>query len=445
MNSSIELPRSRLESLYKDFRKLKDLNYDGYRANINTWKRYLVEKNWNVLGKLSIQCGNELLNSISIDVYGQPICIDIVIDELVDDGVLVTSDAFFNSTSFDADKGSNSIGRLSNLFSLLGFKENGFISRKSQNTSSYLKEVKLLIKSNIEDIATSIQTNIKKNIILNAAGITDLIFDVETFKQTSGLSDLIDDKYDQDVMMFYLEHYTKIIKNSDRAVKIIDESAKHIIRDFDTEITDNDVRIIDVKSGISNMQRQIGKLEEDVKEIETKINSDGYKRLQRGTQKELLKSRIIAHRYLERLYGQKANLDDIKKELDISFTNKVMFDTLKQSNIVMKSVNSYIGSIDKVNELLDSIEEEGQRANELNEVLSESNRLDDRLLEEEVDKELAELELQLNKETEMDKNEEDILEQLKNISIDDTKIKAPIETPKNTPQETGTKELEPNL
>ena len=63
------LPESRLRSLYSDFRDLKQLNPDGYDANIIQWKDYLIKEVWN---DTIIVNGQNLLEYLSISPYGPP-------------------------------------------------------------------------------------------------------------------------------------------------------------------------------------------------------------------------------------------------------------------------------------------------------------------------------------------------------------------------------------
>jgi len=447
MSNKIKLPTSRLASLYRDFRDLKDLNPDGYQANINTWKDYFTNNLLNDTSTLSVHCGKNLLHKLNDSIYGEPKSIDIVIDELVSENILIPSESYFDTNKIDFDSSSNKIGILSRLFGLLGLRnEMKFTSRVTRDDDTYLKTDILIVINNVKKSGRTIADNISKNIVDNSSELTDLVMNTDTFFKSSKVCDLWKNKIDQNIVLFYLEYYLHLIITDKNIVKVISDINKKELEISNNKITDIDIGIVEIKNTLNNLNKQISKLVNEINEIETKLQSGKYKSLSRTTQKGILKNKIISQRYLEKLSGNKNNLTEIMRQLNMSLVNKTMFDTLKQSHDVITSISDYIGSIDKVTELLEDIDVENEKATELNEILSKTNDLDNSLFEEEVNNELAELEKQMKTEKQKESTSEvrentsaeetEVMELLRAVTLEDKIIKP------NNQHESNTKIME---
>ena len=80
-------PRSRLPSLYSDFRHLKTVNPDGYDANLSAWRAALAHavRQGLISGPtgrhdlLNLYSGPELLRALETKEYGQPVALGTVI------------------------------------------------------------------------------------------------------------------------------------------------------------------------------------------------------------------------------------------------------------------------------------------------------------------------------------------------------------------------------
>ncbi|SMN20179.1 similar to Saccharomyces cerevisiae YJL049W Putative protein of unknown function [Maudiozyma saulgeensis] len=443
MKDRTDLPTSRLGSLYRDFRDLKDLNPDGYQANINTWEDYFLTNLLNDTNTLSVNCGKNLLHKLNNGIYGEPKSIDVVIDEFVSKKILIPSETYFDVSKVDIGNDSNNTSILSRLFGLLRLEnEKKYTSRLRKLGDTYLKTDILIVNKNVKKSGEEIADKINKNIINKSSEITDLVMSTDEFLKTAKISEIWKDKTDQNIMLFYLEHHLHLIITDQNIVKVIADLNKKELEVSNQKITDVDIGIVDIKLTLDNLNKQIAKLENEIRGIETKLYSDTYKSLSRTTQKGILKNKIVSQRYLEKLSGNKNNLTQIMRQLNMSLINKTMFDTLKQSHAAILSINNYIGSIDKVSTLLENIEVENEKTNELNDILSRANDLDNSVSEDEVNNELAELEKQMEREkqgeqtTEVSKDssvgESEVLELLKNVTIEDRSIEKTEQNESNT-------------
>ncbi|CCF55525.1 hypothetical protein KAFR_0A00870 [Kazachstania africana CBS 2517] len=418
-----KLPESRLPSLYKDFRNLSDLNPDGYTANIDTWKEFLIKNYCEADEKtVTFHCGEALLQELRLEVLGVPKCVDLAIDELVEENYLISMDEFNkNSRSI-----SNKVQRKSlvNLLRWLGLNSR-FISRKNEDSSSYLIEKDFVVKTSIEKSFEAVYEQIRKGIISRASGVTDLVFTVAEFYDKSGISRSLRSTLDRDTMLSFLELHKKILKRDGNIVKLVDTSTENMLRVTSNEITENDKRIVDVKTAISKIEKKIGGLEDDLDKVILKMNKREFKGLSKEVQLEYVKTKILSQKYMTRLLSYMNNLMTVKNQLDMCLTNQLVIETLNNSNEAIKSINEYIGSAEKIEDLLGEIAEGFGHNEEISQLLESYNA--DQELNNEIEEELTLLEGQEKKYNEDRENEalktsstdEQTLEKLEKLTITD--------------------------
>lgn len=419
MTEEMQLPKSRLGSLYKDFRDMRELNKDGYEANVNTWKNFILKTRLNDKTKLTLHCGPEWLSSFRIDVYGEPKSIDVALDSLIEENVLLTTESFHDPQRRDIDKTPREGNLLSTLFSYLSIGKTGISTRKHNTDTSYLKQMNLIIKDNVKDAAAMAQKTIKEDIVEKSSSPIDLIMDTDTFKNRSGISKTVKSESDQEIILYYLEHYTQTIVRDHDVVKIIPAVTSEENADSTKEITESDINIVQVKTTISKLEREIVRLGEDIDSIISKQHSKEYHELSRESQKAMLKSRILAQRFKDRLTGNKENLTTVMQELRTSSTNKMIVDTLQKSHDTLKTINDSIGPVEKIEELMDSISEQQEISQQVTDTLANTDIITESIPDSEIEDELAELEKQMESKTTVssDKEEEEVLSKLKNLRV----------------------------
>lgn len=162
----VELPTSRLPSLYNDFRPLEQLNPDGYEANISTWRDYLLERYINKSTKITFTIGKTFLQELNHEVYGVPKSIDIAIDVLVNEGNLIPLE-LFNLGGMDIDNTKRGFWKW--IRSWKGYN-NSYKSRKDE-TSFYLKEDEFIIRANLNKDYQRFYEILKRSILTEASFI----------------------------------------------------------------------------------------------------------------------------------------------------------------------------------------------------------------------------------------------------------------------------------
>ncbi|CAI4590667.1 CBM_collapsed_G0031490.mRNA.1.CDS.1 [Saccharomyces cerevisiae] len=365
----VDLPESRLPSLYRDFRPLKDLNPDGYEANISTWRDFFLQQYISNSNRIIFTIGTRTLQELTHEVYGVPKSIDIAIDVLVNEGNLIPME-LFNLGGMYTDNSRKGFWKW-----VRSWKEstNMYKSRKDE-TNFYLREDKFIIKANLEKEYQRFHELLKRSVFMEASSITDLVFTRNEFVTTESLQSFfsIYDEETKNVFLHFIENYKHIIVSKDNVIKVIAAEVEDITSRFSKGITENDLRIASVKF--------------------------------------------------------QNNLAQVRTQIDTSATNAVLIQTLSESNEVIKSINGYIGSTEKVEDLLDEIKEGHDRTEEVNDLLAHYNKGQDEEAEEEIERELEQLELdEKNNNKEENKNQdlhepkesssEDLLKRLNNLKI----------------------------
>lgn len=424
----IDLPKSRLESLYKDFRNMEELNPDGYQANIDTWKEFLIKK-YFATGPIMFQCGSSFLSSLLISPYGFPKSIDIVLDSLIYDGYLVSLDDLMKGDT-DIFLDGDSTGNKSGFWNYIQwFSSKLTISKKSitrddknknSNDASYLKELQYVVVDNLRKKYDKIYDVMRKNILNDAVTITSIVYDKEDFIKKSGIEQELNSN-DVSVMLVYMERYKHNIIQQGSIIKIIDPFLfGNLLKNFDQGITLNDERIVSVKVGIYNMEKQIQRLRNELNDLKIKSTGKNSEQLSERSKIRIQQTRQLTAKYLTQLMDGLSNLQAVKNQLDMCGTNQLLVETLNGSNEVIKNINNYIGSVEKVEELLDAINEESIKTEEINNALTLGNLDNVDIFNEEIEQELNDLENANKTVTETTKDNQDMekmIDKLKDLNV----------------------------
>ncbi|AQZ15706.1 YJL049W [Zygosaccharomyces parabailii] len=397
----MELPQSRLSSLYKDFRPLKELNPDGYIANIGTWKEYL--KNRYLKGNCLFECGPETLQELSRDIYGIPKSLDVVIDSLLEEGFLVSSEDFYGHKMYSTE--------YSKFMQWLGIGKRRFLKTRTSEEGFYLKKLQLIVRPSVEEKCKEVADRINENIRDNAAGVMDLVFPLKEFFQKTNFFECVK-KEEKDVILFHLATYKKNILLGDNFVKIIDPSLAS------ETLTENDRRIADLKNVLSNIKSQVDKMESERSEYSKMLYISVKERAPKNVQRSYLQARKLAEKHLSRLLVYQTNLQEIKGQIELTITNEVLVSTLSDVNQTMKSIKQYSSSVEEVQDILDELREHRQQADEIGSMLAGTNESID---ENELNAELSKMDQQIKKtiedqEERQDENS-DVLNKLAQLKI----------------------------
>lgn len=424
--------RSRLPSLYSDFKHLNQLNPDGYDANLTAWSNLFISiyrqgKLPNSILTMSTTNPN-LEDFLSIQVYGKPKALGLIIEELVNRKILIRLNEYeMTSNSFDSLVNA----KLSVLDYISPFKwvEWGLASLGLLNNfEPYDKNGKLKNENYISwDIiiekCDSIYSTLKQKI--DDGNYSSILFDDVT------LFDLIKNEIepklselDFRVLLTYYSRDHKVIKTKNidnrKYIKLYELQNKigfSFQNKLNEDITEEDIGIIKLKSNIKNLYKRNIILEDKVDHeipqkikalIESNKNNDKTTRIKNW----LLKKRSI-NKSLEKSIEIHDQLNSILLKINDANINLSIMESLKQSSNILKNLNSKI-SLDEIDEIKLKLDEEIAQVDETNDALESNNNYDEDELNEELDK----LYKQENKFDDVKQSNPELLDKLRKLNIE---------------------------
>lgn len=388
---------SRLRSLYSDFSHLKELNPEGFEANIAAWydllNQCLIQHSFNSSITLP---GTELSTKLANATYGQPKGLVTVLDAQVKNGKYVPWSIY----KFSSPEPQWS---LKDYLSPMKWVERKLISLRIESFSlldgkggvcaDYFinwDRLALLGDKLGERITASVQSEGTYSAkLLDSDLFVDLVRSLD-----EKLSDL-----DIQVLLIYLSRDTGKLKvlsdheNAHRSFVKVDTAA----------ITNEDIGIIKVKANIRSIQSRTGILAQRLdKEIPKKIQE----LLKKGKQDDRLKRVLVQKSYITKSLNKSlsvlSQLNMILDKINDAQSNVSVYDTLTTAKDVLASFNNKI-SFEDLEKVQQELDEEIVTSNEITDAMVISPDLDER----EIDDELEELEREygLEKDTSSTKTE----------------------------------------
>ncbi|CAR30459.1 phosphatidic acid-binding protein CHM7 [Lachancea thermotolerans CBS 6340] len=384
------LSKSRLTSLYSDFRKLKDLNPEGYEANVRYWRHLLLDEVFS--DKLICQCGSELLKELSDKELGPPKCLDTALDSLISDGLLIAKERFKRNNNSKILKAfSWTIGYI-----LAGRSQ---ATTRTSEGANYLRDADFVVLPTTKRKSLQAEQRMRSSICKKAIRYSDLIFSKLEFCKIVGMEENLQGWNEFEIVLMYMETYMGVIVTDCNTVKVCTRDMAPLLAKFDFNfISENDRNIASVKETYSILQFQVSMLEDRIRErkqvLAECIKSDKPKDLQRLH----LRAKKLLERNLTTACRNLQNIETLKSDIEMSLDNVNLRNTLLASRDVMSNVSAELGDTESVEKLLDEISLERSKNEEISDILA--GKLDDQN-DEQLNEELEELDAEVKKEQEV--------------------------------------------
>ncbi|ONH69042.1 Charged multivesicular body protein 7 [Cyberlindnera fabianii] len=392
--------KSRLYSLYSDFRKLKEANPDGYEANLIAW-RSLIDSFFTqqVLQHAFVLNTEHLQNDLTLAEYGKPLAVDLVLEDMVRSGDLIpykqfteTSDSIY-TTRWVRPVLSWAVNRfIYDTSYKIGDKKNGLRADKLISKKTLEKYEKEVTKKLIGDAENTHTKNVFTKMQLRE---TIDALDIQVDGSTVQLSDL-----DFEILLKFLERDNKKIKVKDDVVKFGDE-----------DVTDEDIGICQIKSTMSSLELHITELQVKIDSTDKKLKLSLKNKASKDVSLNLLRSKKVAEQALTKQIASLTQLESVLYKIDESSTNIQLVNALEKGTDLLKSLNSQIGGIERVEQVMDDVEEQKYTADKITEEIS---RLGNGVSEDDIE---AEFEEMLALETRDKNSTDDVAEQLSKLKI----------------------------
>lgn len=387
-NSSI---RARLPALYSDFRSQKTLNPDGYQANVSAWllalarlaSDGLLSRQGSKSSALVFDLDESLRRSLDSKQFGQPLALGTVINEALAQKDLIPLQSFLQSNQ--------SIYQQS--WSQVPWNVVGWALRQLGVTDPSRGEDKIpkgnyVVMKNVETASRGLG-----EMIAEKAPRYDRVFTKGQFQAlvTSVLAEeqRLSDT-DTDVLLKFLSRDKDMIEYDGKTIRIRGSGEAR-------GITEEDSSIASIKELASNLEHQIDLLNGRIDELDQEARN-AVLRKNRVAALAALKSKKRAESSLSTRYATLHQLEEVASKLQQASDQVQLVKVMESSANALESLNTQIGSADKVENTMDRLRDQMSATDEITAILAEPTGMV--VDEEEIDEELEAMEREQKKEEE---------------------------------------------
>lgn len=430
---------SRLPSLYSDFTELREINPEGYAANIDAWSALLLEGLKSHFFKSSVSFASAGLGlELALPGHGEPKSLPLILDELIKSKRFIPLSIYKDTSPYSSHTIADYISPVKWL--LATWAAMRLSSFKTGTKTGHLVPETYIHTDHLAAVGKEVFQQIQLKIDKEGTYSSRLL-DSEMFASlTREVHDHISNS-DIEVLLTYLSRdlgKMAIVKQNRNSELIYIKFGTS-----DAEITDDDIVIIKLKSSIHNISQRTALLEHRLdNEIPERIqklldlkDSSRQERL-----KNTLTQKIQVKKSLLKCQKIMTQLQSVLEAINEAQGNVSLFETLQSTKATLQSLNLKV-SLDEVDNLQVELDEEIASTNATSEALIVNKGDVD---EEAIDKELEELEKQESgkmgqkdepKLEEAHESSEDLQKKLQNLKIKDTSTPEVLEAEKERDDE----------
>ncbi|KAF3483313.1 SNF7 family protein [Arthroderma uncinatum] len=434
--------RARLPSLYSDFSPQRQTNPDGYHSNVAAWQRALANATLSGHvpslsasstresrpGKESLSHRNNLLvlrtsNALMADLetreWGRPLSLQCVIDEALRSGNMIPLDIFLSSQTSPFRSGWLRFPSPPSLSQVVtwGMKQaRGLVIGTDSDHlagTGMLQTNDLVLVDNLKQAAN----RLIKGVVGHHNSSVDRIYSKEMFMiQFAHLfgEETLLSTTDFIVLLKYLSRDRNVILYDGKTVKFRDTS------DTSDSISQEDGAIASLKTIIARLTLQVTTLAEKIKKL-TAYAQNALANKNRILALSSLRSRKLAERNLQQRSDTLLQLEEVYLKIEQAASQVDIVRVMQASTGVLRQLNSQLGGVDKVEDVVEELRKEMENVDEVGGILNEAGPVID---ETELDDELQEMEDQ-EREAREDKEAEATLQRLAELERNQGVIRTP--------------------
>ncbi|MCJ1469348.1 hypothetical protein MMC07_007981 [Pseudocyphellaria aurata] len=379
LNQGAQFRRARLPSLYSDFSLQRSTNPDGYAANIAAWEDVLIKANGAGLipagpdGRnfLSLRTGEELLQSLETREFGRPLALGTVIDEAVSHQHLIPVNEFLHNTASIYDQGWFVRPKWLRLWPSLWLG----------TTSTKLPDGRYVILETVEKAATQILSHVGQG-----TPQIDRVYTMSMFR-----------------------------KNLARTLNYKIEIVKFLApNEINSSISAEERTVASLKSLIGDLNQQVELLMSQATTLvaESKM---AIKKQNRLIALRMLRSKKMTEDNLKQRLETLETLEGILAKIGQASDQVAIVHAIKNSTGVLRKLNAQMGEIDKVEGVMEELQDEMKTVDQAGEILKDAGR-DTEIDDDAIDEELESLAQQIRIEEER-KGARETQEKLATINV----------------------------
>jgi charged multivesicular body protein 7 len=375
--------------LYSDFRHLKAINPDGYAANIAAWQKGLIDAtkaghtpSRGIINDLLIlNVDEQLLQALETKEWGRPLALGTVIRDAVAKKDLISLNTFQSMKE--------SIHRQSWTISpwqvfTWGFRYLGLAGGTSGEDK--LPIGRFVVVPNLEAAANYVLRKTSEK-----TARVDRIYSRESFlREFSNCMDASKPLSGEDigVLLRYLSRDKGVAAYDGETIKFKASGEKEV-----PPITTEDTTIVSLKALIADLTKQVDVLSDKVDKL-TESAKAAVARKNKAAALAALRSKKLAETALSRRSSTLSQLEEVYTKIEQAADQIELVRVMEASTSVLNSLNSEVGGVERVDQVVDRLREQMTEVDEIGNVINEIGQDATRVDEYEIDLELEALEHQ---------------------------------------------------
>ncbi|ODQ67968.1 hypothetical protein NADFUDRAFT_48626 [Nadsonia fulvescens var. elongata DSM 6958] len=434
--------KTRIPSLFSDYRRLEDSNPEGYEANLAAWKtvftKYFEAKSQSG-AIVQLISEDNILQPLSSPHNGVPLAIDLAIDSLIASGYLLPLskhlECFLLRNIANANHKAQNNSYAVSAFKWAFYKTTSLLFSPHKGIypticgpkgPGSLRSERFVVKPTLVKYGSRVNKAYHEKI---SRGYIESIYSWQLFyKEVNSLLKASLSKTDVLSILAYLyQNKLVVVDYQDLDESEAEDFEKHVdtieafgqdpdlvVKFYMASPTPVNVRITDNTNGtklnsqtyniITNQDKAVARLRDTHLTLNNRINGlatqsnqatlKAQELVARGSRsdkviaKYALKSRNMIDRALENAVKQLENLDQLISSIDAAINVAQVTDALEQGVSIIKSINDQIGGVERVNRVVQETEEGIESVKEMEDTigLAVNNAVDDAEIMDELDK-----------------------------------------------------------
>ncbi|KAH7411272.1 Snf7-domain-containing protein [Cadophora sp. MPI-SDFR-AT-0126] len=379
--------KTRLEDLYSDFGKSRNINPDGYHANITAWLQALSHA--TLAGHmpspsaspdlLSITISNDLVQALETREWGRPSALGSVVREGLKARQWIDVREFENARGNIYKQGWTipvpSVGDVLGW----GLRQLGLGGGEEK-----LVKGRMVVMENLEGIG--------KEVVKRSEGVrgrVERIFSREAFRDAygdmAGKGNILSET-DMELLLKFLERDKGALSYDGQTVKLKAPNEK-----TPSPITAEDTTVASLKTLIRDLEIQTEVLTKKVDELITTAK-DAVSRKNRVSALGALRSKKLAETTLMKRHATLAQLEEVFSKIEQAADQVELVRVMEASTHVLTGLNKEVGGVERVDDIVDQLREQMSQVDEVGNVVAEVGQGVNAVDEDEVDDELEAME-----------------------------------------------------